>query len=97
MQFETNSREARGSSYQGAYHWKNTCRKIDIRTWRIVNKPFSNNQIKYCYREEENKELFESYKKMIDDFKKEEIDDDNRLKDYNKDIDKLAIKKDELK
>jgi hypothetical protein len=34
---------------------------------------------------------------MIDDFKKEEIDDDNRLKDYNKDIDKLAIKKDELK
>ena len=34
---------------------------------------------------------------MIDDFKKEEIDDDNRLKDYNKDIDKLAIKKDEFK
>ena len=49
------------------------------------------------YREEENKELFESYKKMIEDFKKEEIDDENRLKEYNKDIDKLAIKKDELK
>jgi len=53
--------------------------------------------IKYWYREEENSELFESYKKMIEDFKKEERDDENRLRDYNKDIDKLAIKKDELK
>jgi hypothetical protein len=34
---------------------------------------------------------------MIEDFKKEEKDDEHRLKDYNKDIDKLAIKKDELK
>ena len=34
---------------------------------------------------------------MIEDFKKEEKDDENRLKEYNKDIDKLAIKKDELK
>ena len=53
--------------------------------------------LKYWYREEENSEFFESYKKMIEDFKKEERDDENRLRDYNKDIDKLAIKKDELK
>ena len=34
---------------------------------------------------------------MIEDFKNEEKEDENRLKEYNKDIDKLAIKKDELK
>lgn len=34
---------------------------------------------------------------MIEDLKLEEKDDENRKKEYNKDIDKLAIKKDELK
>ena len=34
---------------------------------------------------------------MIEDIKLEEKDDENRMKEYNKDIDKLAIKKDELK